>query len=132
MKFSLLALLVFVVACSTSDSIPANVFVGTWRLATYCKPTSTTACTTITVPTDKSVLVTFDSNGQYTETYQNTTPAEYGFLSGSGNYSIENKDLRIRTFLMSSMAGQLVKVVSVDSKRLVLNPFSNGEYIFVR
>ncbi|RYF61111.1 MAG: hypothetical protein EOO39_31780 [Cytophagaceae bacterium] len=132
MKFSLLALLVFVVACSKSDSIPANAYVGTWRLTSYCKPTSSTACATVNVPANKGVFITFDNNGQFKETYENTIPAEYGFLSGSGSYSIENDGIRIQTFLMSSTAGQLVKVVSVDSKRLVLSPFTNGEYIFVR
>ncbi|MEZ0539575.1 lipocalin family protein [Fibrella arboris] len=132
MKFPLLALLVLLVACSKSDPTPANAFVGTWRLTTYCKPTSGTACTTVNVPTDKGVFITFDNEGQFKETYANTTPAEYGFLSASGSYSVEHGGIRIQTFLMSSMAGQFIKVVSVDSRRLVLTPYTNGEYIFVR
>lgn len=132
MNISLLVLIVISVGCSTSESVPANAFVGTWRLTTYCKPTGSSTCVATSVPTDKGVFITFDNNGQYSETYQNTTPADYRFLNGSGTYTVEGNDLRIRTFVMSSTAGQLVKVVAVNTTLLVLNPYGNGNYTFVK
>jgi hypothetical protein len=135
MKYYLFLLsLLAVLACSKSDNAaPANRLVGTWQLTTYCKPTSISACTTVTVPTNKSVFVTFGTDGKYTEFYENTIPADYAFLGcGSGDYQLEGSGVRIRAICMSASQGKLMKVVSVNDKQLVLNPFDTGEYLFVR
>lgn len=134
MKHTLLFLyLLSVVACSKSDNVaPANALMGTWRLSTYCKP-GTSTCTTVNVPSDKGVFVTFDYDGKFNEFYENTKPVEYSFLGcGSGGYKIEGNNVRIMALCMSSMNGKQMPVVSINATQLVLNPFGTGEYIFVR
>lgn len=135
MKCSLFLLcLMIVFACSKSDTaVPSNKFIGTWRLTTYCKPTGSSTCTTVNVPTDKGVFIVFDKAGKFNELYVNTKPVEYGFLGcGSGDYSIESGQLRIRASCMSSLQGRLIKVISVDDNRLILIPFDTGAYLFVK
>ncbi|MVM39404.1 hypothetical protein GO730_20520 [Spirosoma sp. HMF3257] len=121
-------------ACSKSDTLtPMDDLVGTWQLTSYCKPVSGSACTAVTIPSNKSVLVTFGTNGTFTESYENTKPGEYSFLGcGSGKYSIEGNNVRITALCMSSLGGKLMPVVSIEATRLVLNPFGTGEYVFVR
>ena len=121
-------------ACSKSDeAVPANALVGTWRLATYCKPTSGSACTSVTVPAGKNVFADFTNNGTFNERYENTKPVEYGFLGcGGGTYQIEGDNLRITASCMSSTYGQLFPILSINPDRLTLNPFGTGEYIFER
>lgn len=128
----LLALTSLLTGCRSDQPSPANALIGTWQLTTYCKPTSPAACTPVTIPTDKNVFVTFGSNGNFNETYQNTRPADYAFMGSGGTYQIEGKNLRIVTPYMSSLNGQLVKVVSLSADRLVLNPYGSGEYNFVK
>lgn len=135
MKYSVFALFLWVaMGCSKSDSLsPSNDIVGTWRLATYCKPTSSSACTTVDVPANKGVFISFDRAGRFTETYENTKPVEYAFLGcGSGSYSLEGDSVRITAVCMSSLGGKLMPLISVNANRLVLRPFDSGEYIFVR
>lgn len=131
MKFLVLLLILSVTwACSKEE--PASALVGTWRLTTYCKPTSTTACTSVTVPADKNVFIVFTSDGRFIETYENTKPVEYGFLGGNGSYQIEGDSVRIVTLLMSSMSGMLIPMISVKGNQLVLKPYGTGEYVFDR
>ncbi|MFD2937971.1 lipocalin family protein [Spirosoma flavum] len=134
MKHTLLFLyLLSIVACSKSDNAaPTSALMGTWRLSTYCKPGNST-CTSVDVPSDKGVFVTFGYNGEFNEFYENTKPVEYSFLGcGSGDYKMEGKDIRIIALCMSSTNGRLMKLVSIANNRLVLNPFGTGEYIFVK
>lgn len=123
-----------VLACQkSSDVAPANELVGTWRLTTYCKPISSPACTTVDVPSNKGVYISFDNDGKFNEFYENTRPVEHGFLGcGGGGYKIEGNDVRIMAICMSSMSGRLIKLVSIDDKRLILSPFETSEYTFVR
>ena len=126
--------LLIALACSKSDSItPSNELVGSWRLTNYCQPTSSSACTSINVPSTKHVIVAFENDGEFNEYYENTKPNEYSFLGcGSGSYSIEGSNIRIIAVCMSSTQGKLMQLVSVNRNQLVLNPFGSGEYIFVR
>ncbi|AEI50216.1 hypothetical protein [Runella slithyformis] len=110
---------------------PDNELVGTWKLISYCKPAGGIDCTQITVPNDKGVFVSFSNDKTFNEFYQNTKPIDYSFLGcGGGSYEIEDKNVRIRAVCMSSMNGQLIKLMSVSSTRMVLNPYGTGEYIF--
>ncbi|MBD2703844.1 lipocalin family protein [Spirosoma sp. BT702] len=121
-------------SCSKPENAdPANKLVGTWQLINYCQPTTSAACAQVSVPTDKGVFITFTNDGTFNEYYQNTKPIEYGFLGcGSGDYTLEGDGVRIRALCMSSTQGRLMKIVSVDTKQLVLNPFDTGEYVFVK
>ena len=123
-------------ACTKTDAIPANDLVGNWRLLTYCKSNmqpGTTGCTALSVPADKSVIVSFANDGRFNETYQNTFPRDYAFLGcGGGNYEIKGKQVRIQAACMSSMSGQLFDLVSVDKTRLVINAGFLGDYVFER
>ena len=120
-------------SCKENKPEPGNGIIGKWKLASYCKPSGTNTCTNTTVPDNKSVFVEFSGNGKFNETYQGTIPVEYAFLGcGSGNYEMENGDVRIRALCMSSTFGRLVKIKSVSAKKLVLIPFDNGEYVFER
>lgn len=121
-------------SCSQSDSgLLPNGLMGTWQLINYCKPTGTSTCTEVTVPSDKGVFIRFDNSGKFDEFYQNTKPLEYSFLGCfGGNYTIEGDAIRIRAGCMSSSNGQLIKLVTIDNSRLVLNPFGTGEYMFVK
>lgn len=135
MKYLLLPISLFLLlACSQSKNVtPANQFVGTWRLTTYCKPTSGSACTLVTIPAGKNVYIFFGNDGKFNETYENTKPVEYGFLGcGSGDYSIEGDKVRIRALCMSSSNGKLYNIVSIGTHQLVQNPFGTGEYVFIR
>lgn len=134
MKHILLFFLLSVLlSCSKSDNVPANRLAGTWRLSIYCKPVSASVCTLVEIPPTKGVYISFDLNGQFNESYENTKPAEYSFLGcGGGGYTVEGGDVRIMAVCMSSSGGRLVKLVALDDKRLVLNPFGTGEYTFVR
>lgn len=135
MKQRLLFLVTLVtVSCSKSDSeLSPNGLVGTWQLINYCKPTGNSTCTPVTVPADKGVFISFDNAGQFNESYQNTKPVEYSFLGcGGGSFTNEDGNLRIRAGCMSSLNGQIIKIVSVETSRLVLIPFGTGEYVFIR
>lgn len=132
-----LLLIWLAMACSMSGNVtpanPANALVGTWRLTTYCKPTGTSTCATVSVPADKRVFVSFDNDGTFSEFYENTKPIDYGFLGcGGGSYKIEGNDVRIFASCMSLSTGQLVKLVSVSDTRLVLNPYGTGESVLVK
>ncbi|ADB41779.1 lipocalin family protein [Spirosoma linguale] len=131
-----LLLFTFVAAlsCSKSETDPiASGLEGTWRLTNYCKPTGSSTCVPVTVPSDKGVFIRFDQTGQFDESYQNTKPIEYSFLGcGGGSFTVEGDSLRIRAVCMSSLSGRLVKVVSLTNSQLILNPFGTGEYVFNR
>ncbi|SOD96304.1 lipocalin-like domain-containing protein [Spirosoma fluviale] len=133
MKHLILLLVTFAtLSCSQSDSgLLPNGLVGTWQLISYCKPTSSSTCTPITVPADKGVFISFDNRGQFNESYQNTKPIEYSFLGcGGGSFTIEGDSLRIRAVCMSSINGQLIRMVSVTNSQLILNPSGTSEYVF--
>lgn len=138
MKQLLLFILAFLLfSCSKpDDTTPVNSIdniIGTWRLITYCKPVSSSACTTVTVPSGKNVFVSFSAFGSFKEYYENTKPAEYSFLGGgNGGFKADGNDIRITTITMSSKDGLLVNVVSITKDRLVLNPNGAGDYVFVR
>ena len=87
----------------------------------------------IEVPSNKNVYISFDRGGKFDEAYENTKPVEYSFLGcGGGNYTVERDNVRIVALCMSSLSGRLMKLISIDDKRLVLNPFGTGDYVFVR
>jgi hypothetical protein len=111
---------------------PVNEFVGTWKLISFCKSSSTAACTPTIVPLDKGVFISFTNDKKFSEFYANNKPFEYAFLGcGNGKYDISGTDLRITALCMSSFAGQKFPIVSVDSKRLVLlYYFNKDEYVF--
>lgn len=127
------ALLIFFSACTENNVSPANELVGNWRLTTFAR-NGNTSVNPVSVPTDKTVLVSFANNSTFNETYQNTRAADYAFLGcGGGSYEIVGKQVRIRAACMSSMAGQLFDVVSVDAKRLSLSSGNAlGFYTFER
>ncbi len=111
---------------------PANEYVGTWKLISFCKSNGTAACTSTVVPIDKGVFISLTNDKKFSEFYTNTKPNEYAFLGcGNGGYDITGTDLRITASCMSSSTGQRFPVVSVDAKRLVLlYYFGNYEYVF--
>ncbi|MCU0340698.1 MAG: hypothetical protein MUE30_12505 [Spirosomaceae bacterium] len=77
------------------------------------------------------VFVTFADGGKFNETYRNVKPLEYSFLGcGGGSYSLKGDVVRIQASCMSSTAGRLVKIESITSNQLILNPFGSGQYIF--
>ncbi len=128
-----LILLGFGLACSTDNPDPADQLAGTWRLITYCKPATSSTCTTVTIPSGKGVFITFDRSGAFTEFYENTIPVEYGFLGcGPGRYAVEGNDVRIIAGCMSSSNGRLMPFTFLASNRIVIRPFSTGDYVFVR
>jgi hypothetical protein len=122
-------------ACKTNTIVepPANEFVGTWKLVSYCR-SSTPTCTSIVVPTDKGVFISFANDQKFSEFYTNVKPIEHAFLGcGGGSYKIEGSSLRITALCMSSSSGQSFPIKLVDEKRLVLSYyFGNGEYVFER
>ena len=120
-------------ACTKTDPTPASELVGNWRLTTYARNGSTSV-NPVAVPLDKTVLVTFAKDGTFNETYANTRPIDYSFLGcGGGSYEIVGKQIKIRAVCMSSLAGQLFDVVSVDARRLSLGSGSAlGFYTFER
>ncbi|MBO0933254.1 hypothetical protein J2I48_19745 [Fibrella sp. HMF5036] len=127
-------MLILVTACTKTDPTPANELVGNWRLVGYVRNPSISSAP-VSVPSGKTVLVTFANDGTFNETYSNTLPAEYAFLGcGGGNYELTNKQIRIRAVCMSSLAGQTFDLVSVDSKRLSISPGAGslGYYNFER
>lgn len=135
MKYTLLLALLVLFSCSKpNDAVPtANGLVGVWRLTTYCKPTSSSTCTSTTVPTGKNVLVFFGNDGKFNEAYENTKPIEDSFLGcGSGSYSVEGNKVRIQALCMSSLNGQVYDIVSISANQFVLKPFATGDYLFVR
>lgn len=111
---------------------PANEFVGTWKLVSFCKLNGTAVCTPTTVPSDKGVFISFTNDKKFSEFYTNTKSFDYAFLGcGNGGYDIVGTDLKIAASCMSSSTGQRFPVVSVDAKRLVLlYNFSYNEYVF--
>ncbi|AKD57693.1 lipocalin-like domain-containing protein [Spirosoma radiotolerans] len=130
----LLLSLLLVLACSKSDdTVSPNNLIGTWRLITYCKPASSSTCMTVDVPSNKGVFITFNYAGEFNEFYENTKPVEYSFLGCfGGNYKTEGNNIRIMAACMSSMNGKLIPLLSLTGNRLVLNPYSTGEYVFIR
>jgi Lipocalin-like domain len=129
----LLLLILGIFSCKSNEfSEPAaNEFVGTWKLVSYCQP-ATSACKPIIVPVEKGVFISFTNDLKFNEFYTNMKPIEYAFMGcGGGGYKIEGNDLRIYASCMSSLAGRLFPVASVDSKRLVLYYTTpKEEYVF--
>lgn len=134
MRRVLIILILFgVISCRHNTDVPLSFsnLNGTWKLLSYCKPGGTITCNLVTVPADKGVFISFSKNKEFNEFYQNTKPIDYAFLGcGGGSYELEEDHIRIRASCMSSSNGQLYKLVSLTDKRLVLNPFMSGEYIF--
>lgn len=132
MKVLLFFALLLTLSC-TREVSPASRLIGVWRLTSYCRSSSGAACTSVTIPTDKGVFVAFDPDGRFSESYQNTLPADFAFLGcGNGSYEVEGNDVRIKAPCQSSLTGQVVTLVSADSRRLVLRPGNAGDYIFAR
>ena len=131
-KVLMLTVLMGLTACNGGNSGNAeNQLVGPWKLISYCKPGGTITCNQVTVPSDKGVFISFTNDKKFNEYYQNTKPVDYAFLGcGGGSYEIEDKSIRIRALCMSSSNGQLYKLVSLTAKRLVMNPFGSGDYVF--
>lgn len=128
---NLLGILLFFSLVACKEDTPSNQLVGTWKLVSYCVPTSSTTCNSVVVPDSKKVFVSFTKNGEFEEGYQNTIPAEYAFLGcGDGFYEILTSQLRIRPVCMSSLNGALFNVVILDNKKLILNGPGGGEYTF--
>ncbi|MFN8343583.1 MAG: lipocalin family protein [Spirosomataceae bacterium] len=129
---TLLAILTGITACNGDKTgMAENELIGTWKLISYCKPGGTITCNQVTVPTDKGVFISFTNDKKFNEYYQNTKPADYAFLGcGGGGYELEEDHIRIRASCMSSSNGQLYKLVSLTAKRLVMNPFGSGDYVF--
>jgi hypothetical protein len=132
-----LILLLFISAilsCKNNTIVepPANEFVGTWKLVSFCKSDDTAPCIPTTVPPDKGVFISFTNDKKFSEFYTNNKPFEYAFLGcGGGGYDILGTDLRITASCMSSSTGQRFPVASVDVKRLILLHWVNkNEYIF--
>ena len=127
-------ILVGLTACGGKNISPQTGLVGTWRLKSYCKTTSSsTPCTPTVVPNDKSVYLSFASNLKFNETYDNVRPAEHAFFGcGPGSYKMEDGNVRIYASCMSSLSGRLVKLISVSDKELILDPYDTGNYVFER
>lgn len=135
MKQALLFLVTLtLVSCSKSDSgLLPNKLMGTWQLIRYCKPDGVATCIPVTVPVDKGVFIRFDHTGTFNEFYVNTKPVDYGFLGcGRGSYQLEGDNVRIRAACMSSLNGQLIKLVLLTDTRLILSPFTTSDYSFIR
>lgn len=135
-KLTLFVLIGVLTACQDKKNItPSTGIIGKWRLVSYCYPSGglVSGCQPVVVPNNKAVYVEFSSKGTFNETYKNTIAADYAFMGcGGGSYEIENGDIRIRAMCMSSTAGKLVEISSLSSKKLVLKPYIDGEYIFVK
>lgn len=135
-KLILFCVIALLTGCKEKNSVtPTEDIVGKWRLVSYCRPSGGLAsgCEAIKVPSNKGVYVEFSSKGTFNETYQNTIAADYAFLGcGSGSYTIEDKNVRIKALCMSSLNGVLVEINSVSSKKLVLTYAITGEYVFER
>jgi hypothetical protein len=129
-NFTFLFLFVASVACKTTDISPINEIVGTWKLTSYAKKDMNNNIQNTIVPSDKVVFVSFSQSNKFEETYQNTKPIEYGFLSGLGTYSVEGKNIRIVTYFMSSLSGVLFEITSVNKNKLILKNVDYGEFIF--
>lgn len=131
-KASAFIIFVCLMACNGANHVSAeNGLVGTWKLISYCKPGGTITCNLVTVPTDKGVFISFTNKKEFNEFYQNTKPVDYAFLDcGGGSYEIEDQNIRIRALCMSSSNGRLYKLVSLTDKRLVLDPYGSGDYVF--
>lgn len=128
-NFKFLILILACVACKTTDISATNEIVGKWKLTSFTKKDINNIQNTI-VPSDKYVFVSFSISQKFEETYQNTNTFEYAFLSGSGTYSVENKNVRIVTYLMSSTSGMLFEIISVDKNKLILKNADYGEFTF--
>lgn len=135
-KIYVFILIGLLTACQDKKSItPTSDIIGKWRLVSYCYPSGGLAsgCQPVVVPANKAVYVEFSSKGSFNETYKNTIAADYAFMGcGGGNYEIEDKNIRIRAMCMSSTAGKLVEISSLSNKKLVLKPYIDGEYVFVK
>ena len=133
-KLLLFLTIALLTGCKEKNSLaPENDIVGKWRLISYCQASGglISGCFQVTIPTDKAVYVEFSSKGAFNETYKNTIPADYAFLGcGMGSYEIEEGKVRIRAMCMSSLAGKLVEINTLTSKKLILQPFPKTEYIF--
>ncbi|MBO0937051.1 hypothetical protein J2I47_10890 [Fibrella sp. HMF5335] len=126
--------LVSITACTKTDPTPASDLVGNWRLVGYVR-NALTSSAPVSVPSDKTVLVTFASDGTFNETYSNTRPVEYAFLGcGPGSYELTDKQIRIQAVCMSSLSGRVFDLVAVDSKRLSISTGAGslGYYNFER
>jgi hypothetical protein len=125
-----LFLFVASVACKTTDISPTNEIVGKWKLTSYAKKDMNNNIQNTIVPSDKVVFVSFSQSNKFEETYQNTKPIEYGFISGLGTYSVEGKNVKIFTYVMSSLSGMLFEITSIDKNKLILKNADFGEFIF--
>ncbi len=54
---NLLGLLLFFSLVACKEDAPSNQLVGTWKLVSYCVPTSSTTCNSVVVPDSKRVFV---------------------------------------------------------------------------
>ena len=129
-NFKFLILIIACVACKKTDISTENEIVGKWKLTSITKKDVNNNIQHINVSSDKYVFVSFSESQKFEETYQNTNSFEYGFLSGSGTYSVEDKNVRIVTYLMSSTNGVLFEIVSVDKNKLILKNANYGEFTF--
>ena len=135
-KIYIFIVIVLLTACQDKNKVvPETGIIGKWRLVSYCYPSGglIAGCQPVVIPDNKAVYVEFSAKGSFNETYKNTIAADYAFMGcGGGNYEIENGDIRIRAMCMSSTAGNLVEISSLSNKKLVLKPFIDGEYVFVK
>ncbi|MDP5119991.1 MAG: hypothetical protein NWQ46_00220, partial [Spirosomaceae bacterium] len=115
------------------DSVPANLIVGEWQL----QKTEVEQSGNIVKknkPNKAEVLVRFDQNGEFNETYKNVFPVDFGFLGcGGGNYELEGENgLRIRATCMSSLSGQKFTIIDVSTKELILTNDFGSKFSFGR
>lgn len=135
-KIYLFIVIALLTACQDKKNIaPETGIIGKWRLVSYCYPSGglIAGCQPVVIPDNKAVYVEFSSKGSFNETYKNTIAADYAFLGcGAGNYEIEDGNIRIRAMCMSSTHGKLIEIGSLSSKKLILKPHIDGEYVFVK
>jgi uncharacterized membrane protein len=118
------------VSCKPKDVSPINEIIGKWRLTSYAKKDINNTIQTTIIPANKAVFVSFSEPNKFEETYQNTKPIEYGFLSGLGTFSVEGENIRIVTYYMSCTCGMVFKVASLDKQKLILKNENYGEFFF--
>lgn len=133
-KFLIIFAIALCVGCKENAGLDPEInIVGKWRLVSYCKSPGglVSGCQKIIIPKNKAVYIEFSKKGTFKETYKNTIAADFAFLGcGSGSYSVENGDVRIKAICMSSMDGMLIEMNSLTSKKMVLKPLFISEYIF--
>lgn len=128
----LLLLITTLLGCEKAD-VPSNLIVGEWQL----QKTEVEQSGNIVKknkPNKAEVLVRFDQNGEFNETYKNVFPVDFGFLGcGGGNYELEGENgLRIRATCMSSLSGQKFTIIDVSTKELILTNDFGSKFSFGR